>query len=236
MKDFNVQSQIPTFAGSSSKTSYRNLIFGNGRQKRNISERLRAQESLFARDEEVDMSAPPTAMYANSSVFFNKSLAKASSCNDGKPMQPSIFDYMACSRVWAELNHMRRPNSKQHLYGYEKFCLPDGSLKKDSVDTLKAMAYFALGSNILSGNEVLLQVQLQQWGYDVPSDWLELRSLSTIEIINYILDELIRDGLVECIIPDKLSVDNLLYRQRLVPSDEAPQQQTSCLKISKPWK
>jgi hypothetical protein len=240
-KEYNVQSQIPTFAGSSSKTSYRNLIFGNGRQKRNISERMRAQESLFARDEEVDMSAPPTAMYAKSSAFFNKSLAKASPQDTDKVLQPSIFDYMACSRVWAELNHMRRPTSKQHLYGYDKFCQPDGSLNKDSVDTLKAMAYFALGTNVLSGNEVLLQVQLQQWGYEVPTSWLELRSLSTIEIINFILEELIRDGLVECIVPDKLSLDKVLYRQRIVSSDEAPQHQgaeaaVGCLKISKPWK
>ena len=93
---------------------------------------------LFARDEEVDMSAPPTAMYAKSSAFFNKSLAKASPQDTDKVLQPSIFDYMACSRVWAELNHMRRPTSKQHLYGYDKFCQPDGSLNKDSVDTLKA--------------------------------------------------------------------------------------------------
>ncbi|KAK1742228.1 hypothetical protein QTG54_006793 [Skeletonema marinoi] len=240
-KEYNVQSQIPTFAGSSSKTSYRNLIFGNGRQKRNISERMRAQESLFARDEEVDMSAPPTAMYAKSSAFFNKSLAKASAQETNKVLQPSIFDYMACSRVWAELNHMRRPNSKQHLYGYDKFCQPDGSLNKDSIDTLKAMSYFALGANVLSGNEVLLQVQLQQWGYEVPTSWLELRSLSTIEIVNFILDELIKDGLVECIVLDKLSLDNVLYRQRTISSEEAPQQQgiqapAGCLKISKPWK
>ena len=248
-KDFNVQSQIPTFAGSSSKTSYRNLIFGNGRQKRNISERLRAQESLFARDEEVDMSAPPTAVYANSSAFFNKSLAKASPYDSEKVTQPSIFDYMACSRVWAELNHVRRPNSKQHLYGYEKFCRPDGTLNKDSVDTLKAMTYFAVGEHALSGNEVLLEVQLQHWGYDVPSHWLELRSLSTLEIVNYILEELIRDGLVECIIPDKPSLDNTLYRRRQLvvsTSDDIPVQQgnesakedssSSCLKISKPWK
>ena len=240
-KEYNVQSQIPTFAGSSSKTSYRNLIFGNGRQKRNISERMRAQESLFARDEEVDMSAPPTAMYAKSSAFFNKSLAKASPQDNNKVLQPSIFDYMACSRVWAELNHMRRPSSKQHLYGYDFFCQPDGSLNKDSVDTLKAMAYFALGKNVLSGNEVLLQVQLQQWGYEVPTSWLELRSLSTIEIVNFILDELIRDGLVEGIVPNKPSLDNVLYCQRVIPSDEAPQQQgikaaVGCLKISKPWK
>ena len=155
---------------------------------------------------------------------------------------------MACSRVWAELNHMRGPGSKQHLYGYEKFCRPDGTLNKDSVDTLKAMTYFAVGEHALSGNEVLLEVQLQHWGYDVPSHWLELRSLSTLEIVNYILEELIRDGLVECIIPDKPSLDNTLYRRRQLvsTSDDIPVQQgnesakedssSSCLKISKPWK
>lgn len=39
---FNVQSQIPVASGSSGKLSYRNLIFGNaGRQKKNITERMR---------------------------------------------------------------------------------------------------------------------------------------------------------------------------------------------------
>lgn len=38
---FNVQSQIPLSSGSSGKLSYRNLIFGNGRRQKNISERMR---------------------------------------------------------------------------------------------------------------------------------------------------------------------------------------------------
>jgi hypothetical protein len=38
---FNTQSQIPLSSGSSGKLSYRNLIFGNGRRQKNISERMR---------------------------------------------------------------------------------------------------------------------------------------------------------------------------------------------------
>lgn len=39
---FNVQSQIPLSSGSSGKLSYRNLIFGNGRRKKKVSERMRS--------------------------------------------------------------------------------------------------------------------------------------------------------------------------------------------------
>ena len=38
---FNVQSQIPVSSGPGGKLQYRNLIFGNGRRQKNISERMR---------------------------------------------------------------------------------------------------------------------------------------------------------------------------------------------------
>lgn len=113
-QQYNEQSQIPTSFGSSSKLSYRNLIFGNGRMKRNISERMRAQESLFSSQQEdnADMSKPPTCMYANSTLFVGKTQSKAASSDDeddgvasSSQRRSSIFDIMPYSRVWQELNN-----------------------------------------------------------------------------------------------------------------------------------
>ncbi|KAL3766822.1 hypothetical protein ACHAW5_009714 [Stephanodiscus triporus] len=105
---YSEQSQIPTSFASSSKLSYRNLIFGSGRRQKKISERMRAQESLFSTQEQndADMGIPPTVAYANSKVFFNKNLHKANSFDDeGAPPPTSIFDILSYSRVWQELNN-----------------------------------------------------------------------------------------------------------------------------------
>ena len=220
---YNEQSQIPTGFGSSSKLSYRNLIFGSGRLKKSISERMRAQESLFSsqQEEEVDMSMPPTVMYANSNVFFNKSLQKANSFENEGP-KTSIFDIASHSRVWQELNnnasvfHMQS-NAAYNSVGLSKFCQPNGSLNQEAVDTLKAMLYFSLaGGKMLVPHEILLEVQCQDWNDGVPAHWMELRSLCTIEITTFILDELIKDGLVEMISDSKSlsSLENAFYRRR----------------------
>mmetsp|Transcript_41804 Transcript_41804/g.75269 ORF Transcript_41804/g.75269 Transcript_41804/m.75269 type:complete len:1351 (-) Transcript_41804:454-4506(-) len=266
-EQYSEQSQIPTSFGSSSKLSYRNLIFGSGRRRqKNISERMRAQESLFSSqlEEEADMSTPPTVVYANSNVFFNKSLKKATSFEDDEggagvasPERTSVFDIVSCSRVWQELNnnastfHMQN-SAAYNAVGYEKYCQPNGALNQEAVDTLKAMAYFGLGSKTLVGHEILLEVQCcgggshQDW--NVPAHWLELRSLCTIEIINFILEELKKDGLVEMICgatpKSSFSLENVFYRRILGPEhnallpsvQEVIDQRSSCLKIRKPWK
>lgn len=251
---YNDVSQIPTSFPSSSKLSYRNLIFGSaGRRQKNISERMRAQESLFSSqlEEEADMSMPPTVMYANSEVFFNKSLNKVTSFDDNEggtageggsplPTQPtSIFDIVSYSRVWTELNNNAsalhaQTTAASNSVGYEKYCNSNGSLNEEAVDTLKAMAYFGLGTKTLVGHEILLEVQCQDWS--VPAHWMELRSLCTIEVISFILDELSKDGLVEVIRdPKSLALENAFYRRQL-PSAQEVIEKSSCLKIRKPWK
>jgi len=288
-QQYSEQSQIPTTFVSTSKLSYRNLIFGSGRRQKNVSERMRAQESLFSsqREEEADMSAPPKVMYANSNVFYNKSLlAKTTSFDDeekggaagsaglgeavpGTPGKTSIFDIMSHSRIWQELNNSASAFHTQNMaaynaYGYEKYCHPDsnGTLNQEAMDTLKAMAYFGLGNKTLVGHEVLLEVQCGGGGHqdgNVPPHWMELRSLCTIEIINYVMEELIRDELVEAILCNgddtlnKISLESVYYRKRIggslgqqrgnaaFPSIlSAPgvmiDQRSSCLKIRKPWK
>ncbi|KAL9189654.1 hypothetical protein ACHAXT_009329 [Thalassiosira profunda] len=224
---FGDQSQIPASFGSSSKLSYRNLIFGSGRRQKNISERLRAQESLFSsqHEEGADMSVPPTVMYANSDAFYNKSLPKATPDEEGGggqvPVRTSIFDVVSSSRVWHELNNHSAQfhSSSEAAYrsvGIDKFCRPDGTLTQDAEDTLKAMCFFSLANRNLVAHEILLEVQCSP-AWNVPAHWLELRSICTIEIVTYILEKLVQDGLVEA--TGAQSLDGVVYRRRLLGAD-----------------
>lgn len=245
---YNEQSQIPTSFGGS-KLSFRNLIFGIGRRQKNISERMRAQESLFSsqQENESDMSIPPTVMYANSKVFYNKNLSKAAPFKDeGGPSPVSVFDIISHSRVWQELNNNASAFHAQSLaarneVGFDRYCDRDGSLNQDAIDTLKAITFGTLlGSKIMVGHEILLAVQCQAW--NVPSHWMELQTRCTIEIITFVLDELIKDGLVEVIHdPDSPCIENSFYRRTpgiepVIPSQEGIDQRSSYLKIRKPWK
>jgi len=243
----NTGIQLPTPGTTGGKLSYRNLILGNGRRQKNISERMRAQESLFSsqqEDESCDMSMPPTVMYANSNAFFHKNLHKSSSLDDDVS-QPSVFDIMAHSHAWKELNHnatyfRERSMAVYNSVGYGKYCKPDGTLNEQTVETLKAMTMHALGSKALAGHEVLLEMQCRHWT-NVPSTWLELRSLCTIEIVTFILDELLVEGVVDLVCdPRSLTLDKFLYRKKPGPNVFSPsphelvQQRSNCLKLRKP--
>ena len=232
---YSEQSQIPTQFASSSKLSYKNLIFGSGRRLKNISERMRAQESLFTTQEEneTDMSMPPIVAYANSKVFYNKSLHKVTSFDgEGAPPPTSVFDILPYSRVWQELNNSASTFHAQNIAAYnagdphEKYRNRNGSLNQEAVDTLKAMAYFSLGTNTRVGHQILLDIHCQNW--DVPPHWMELRSLCTIEIITFILEELIKDGLVSMICKPKSSyLENTFYSRR--PAQDVVEQSRSIM-------
>jgi hypothetical protein len=232
---YSEQSQIPTQFASSSKLSYKNLIFGSGRRLKNISERMRAQESLFSTQEEneTDMSMPPIVAYANSKVFYNKSLHKVTSFDgEGAPPPTSVFDILPCSRIWQELNNSASTFHAQNIAAYnaadphEKYCNRNGSLNQEAVDTLKAMAYFSLGTNTRVGHQILLDIHCQNW--DVPPHWMELRSLCTIEIITFILEELIKDGLITMICKPKSSyLENTFYSRR--PAQDVVEQSRSIM-------
>merc|ERR1711957_691787 len=79
-----------------------------------------------------------------------------------------------------------------------------------------------LGTKALVGHEILLEVQCGYAGFDmdmnVPAHWQQLRLLCTIEIMNYILDALIKDGLVETIChtgsPNSPTLETVFYRRR----------------------
>merc|ERR1712071_364371 len=88
---------------------------------------------------------------------------------------------------------------------------------QEAVDSLKAMAYFSLGSKSLAGHEIMLEVQCSRV-WNIPDHWMELRSLCTIEVVSYILEELIKDGLVETVSGDSntmLPLERVFYRKRL---------------------
>jgi hypothetical protein len=224
---FNEQSQIPSSLATGNKLTYRNLIFGSGRSQKNISERMRAQASLFSMHEQddADLSLPPTCAYSNSSMFYNKSLHKNTSDDEEQTQRPmSVFDIVSHSRAWRELNNNAslihaQSEAAYNSVGYEKYCQPDGSLNEEAVNTLKAMAYVCLGTNTMVGHKLLLDIQCQEW-HNVPPDWLELRSLCTIEMLSFIMDELIKDGLVEMSHESSyLHLDTAFYRR--LPTTDA---------------
>ena len=250
-RSYSEQSQIPTSFGPSSKLSYRNLIFGSGRRQKYVSERTRAQESLFAgRDgADGDMSTP-RAPYADSDVFCGKGTD-----GDGAAGGRGVFDIVSHSRAWRELGASAgalhgqgefsclRPaffscsspsadlpqisaspvlfdpslaSAASRSVGYEQFCQPNGSLKQETVDMLKAMAYMCLDEEReIPAHEVLLQIQCQDWDH-IPSHWLELRALVNVEIVTSILEELASGGIVDAVqhgMPGMLAVDAVLYRK-----------------------
>ena len=102
-REYSEQSQIPTSFGPSSKLSYRNLIFGSGRRQKYVSERTRAQESLFTgRDGgDGDMSTP-RAPYADSDVFCGKAASERDGGVGGAGGR-GVFDVVSHSRAWREL-------------------------------------------------------------------------------------------------------------------------------------
>ncbi|EJK54715.1 hypothetical protein THAOC_25633, partial [Thalassiosira oceanica] len=100
--------------------------------------------------------------------------------------------------------------------GYEQFCQPDGSLRQDAVEMLKAMAYMSLDEGReIPAHEVLLRIQCQDWDH-IPPRWLELRALVNVEIVAHTLEELAAGGIVDAVrrgLPGMLAVDAVVYRK-----------------------
>lgn len=195
------------------------------------------------------MSTPPTVMYASSDAFSSTKALQKPSSFDEEENKPSIFDTLIHSRAWAELNGSMtalesRNEAAYNSVGYPRYCNPDGSLKADTLDTLKTMVYFSLTNKVLASHELLLEIQCRHWKY-VPRIWFELRAICTIEIVNYILHQLMKEGLVQELkdSSDTASVDEFYYR--ITPDPDQDDLQTSevvvnpkstCLKIKKPWR
>jgi hypothetical protein len=188
----------------------------------------------------------PTVMYASSDAF-SSGKQKSHDDQEEEETKPSIFDTLVQSRVWNELNNGLvelewHNKAAYNSVGFPRYCNPDGSLKAEAIDNLKTMVYFALTNKVLANHELLLEIQCRHWKY-VPRIWLELRAICTIEIVNYILDLLMRDGLVQQLQDSSSAkpLDEFYYRITPDPDQEELQsdiveEKSTCLKIRKPWK
>mmetsp|Transcript_29352 Transcript_29352/g.44430 ORF Transcript_29352/g.44430 Transcript_29352/m.44430 type:complete len:1363 (-) Transcript_29352:2133-6221(-) len=238
------------------KLSYRSLIFGSGKKlHRPISERMRAAESLFS---STSLETPETAgsyprvMYANSSMFVNRSnAARAAEERDSDKF--SFLNLMSRSNLWAELRflskQMNNPSSSEEESNLQ---LPTTKTSYSSFPIatqkeMKDMVFYALGSESMAGHEVLFEAQCRPWD-GVPKMWTELKSVCTIESIMACLQELVKDGRVEVFPHDKELCSEIedipRFRRVIGPSlaslaENQKERQNSGsrhIKICKPWK
>ena len=229
--------------GNPGKFSYRSLIFGTGRKhNRPMSERSRAGESLFQRPIDEIENPYPTVMYSKSSAF----LPRTSNFNKAVTVDEkttSVFDVMSNSELWVELRGAAQPlnviSGGNYGQPYKRECRYE-NLPGDMKNSWRELVLYALGLGTLTGDEVLLEAQDHQWE-DMPTEWLEMRSYCTADIVVNTLLQLVRDGQVEmtCSRESHLSMDQWVPKYRKVrrrrEADEAVTA-SRCMKISKPWK
>jgi len=235
-------------ANNSGKLCYRNLIFGTGRrQNRPISERTRAAESLFScisSDPSADISGTPSVMYANSSAFFYKGGFNGHKASTDQPEQKCFLEIMNHSNLWKELR-IGANNAKDFSNGFSKR-YEQGSCASSflSSRSMKAIVYFAIGTNMLQSHEVLREVQCCNWDN---SQWTILQESFTIESVTHILNELVQDGLVQTIkepnVDGSANFPVRYHRTELGERPSAASKKSICsgkssrhMKIAKPWK
>ena len=241
------------------KLSYRNLIFGNTGRKINrpVSERARAAESLFLAPND-DPAAPPVVMYAKSKAFFSRSKNQAIIEQEENP---GVLDLLVRSSLFAELkglnylsyNTPRVPQPGERLVSYNE-------LTSEMNQSLKDLIVDCLGSETLTGDEVLLKIQSRNWD-NVPESWRMVRNQCSINFVVMALCEMVRDSELQCVrdfsAPETLQGWNPRYRRPKVLPFETPVpsapfsnpeamsgqtpspqaiSQTHNMKLSKPWK
>ncbi|CAB9503547.1 CW-type Zinc Finger [Seminavis robusta] len=249
----NQQDVVPTTTGGSN-LSYRNLIFGSGRKvNRPVSERTRAAESIFATPIEDSETGYPTVKYANSSAFAPR--GSRANIIEEENNQPSVFDIMHHSSLWAELRNACQPYNASSCgpssssAGFGKPFLPKYAVEtipREIRQDLKDIICRALGSKTLLGEEVVLECQCRQLPNVKPS-WQEIRSCCTKDTVITLLCELVKEGRVKIVqaFGCDWTVQDWNPRYRLVNSSKenaepvasvAPLKKSRCLKMAKPWK
>jgi len=221
-----------------SKPSYRNLI---KRPTRPISERMRAAESIFSSNaaeiEGEQSGAPPVVLYANSSVFQQKVGLHRMVESQGNVDRISLFALMNHSKLWKDLHNGFNPGSvtPSMVPSNPTTRLEDKENLTCSA-SMKSMIYDALGMNSMAVNEILLECQCGDWG---DSAWDELRASCTYESVSCVINELVKDGLVEVLQGNPYDVFNLVrYKKSMTTrdADGETQSQNRPIKFSKPWK
>jgi len=239
------------------KLSYRSLIFGTGKkQNRPISERTRAAESLFSSHSYGDadaMGSHPRVMYANSSMFVNRSNAARAAEERGSD-KVSFLDLMSHSNLWAELRGLNKRLNEQGTDPCRQNSARGSNMSYSSLSDnlkreMKELVFHALGNSTMASHEVLLEAQCRPWE-GVPKVWAELKATCTVESVVACLLELVSDTRVEVapVLGSQLTVLDVIPKfRRVVKSPQVPQLQpeegtmrpmkmSRCMKISKPWK
>lgn len=232
--------------GSSSKLSYRNLIFGNTGRKANrpVSERTRAAESLFGTITD-DEDSPPAVMYSNCCAFVSRS----KNHNAEEEKGPTFFETMSQSNLWSELwasqplvgasggNGALAGTTLLSAYTYE-------TLPPTMQQPLKDLLLDVLGLNTYTGEEILTEITNGNRDY-LSEDCVKARAYCTINVIVTALADLVREGLVEVVRPKdaEWTVTNWTPRYRIarnpcksVKQAALEREKSRCMKIAKPWK
>ena len=237
------------------KLSYRSLIFGTGKkQHRPISERMRAAESLFSSHAFADpdtVGSHPTVMYANSSMFVNRSNA-ARAAEERNGDRKTFLEAMSHSNLWAELRGRNRRLNEQAACreewqnGTGLAAIAFSTLPDDAKQSMKEMVFYALASSTMTSHEVLLETQCRLWE-GVPQTWTELRAICTIDMVVACLLELVKDGRIEAVqstSPHRTVLEVMPTYRRVaafthIPALKAEEEHlpaTRLMKIAKPWK
>lgn len=223
------------------KLSYRNLI---RIPNRTISERTRAADSLFSSCA-TDPDKPPTVLYANSSAFQHKGGMHKSLEEDQETV--SLLEYMRHSELWKDLYHYTLQPTCTKSEKFETLVHKSNpQTDKCNLKSMKAMIYYALGTQKFATHDVLLECQCREWD---DLRWIDLRSSCTLESVQVALDELVKDGLVEALSSypnlDGVTFGKITYCRVCtggndshigVTNTQASKARSRCMKISKPWK
>mmetsp|Transcript_24324 Transcript_24324/g.55434 ORF Transcript_24324/g.55434 Transcript_24324/m.55434 type:complete len:565 (-) Transcript_24324:177-1871(-) len=232
------------------KLSYRRLAQG-GRQ---ISERARIAESIFVtygNPNASDAKPVPTLMYNGSSAFVprghNPRKVPISDKN-----APTLFDILKKSKINNELNgtnvvscasdddlddkETENVGRKNHIRN--PFTITGTDNKFEEV--LKDLVHHALGGNVLSCDELLLEAQCRNWSGSSGHHFATVRTMCTLQNIQKALNDLVHERSVEMMegkLPGEkgLASKSVRYR-RFISGGSSAIDKCRSMKISKPWK
>jgi hypothetical protein len=232
-----------------SKLSYKCLI---RRPTRNITERMRATESIFsshaAEADGEQSGSQAVVLYANSSMFLKRpNYHKMADQHEPDNVQKvSLFDLMNQSQLWKDLYCGFSPIAvESYDDSFDSLTNTDHG-KSAVVDTMKVMLFYTFGAKEMSASDILLDCQCREWENKY---WIELSASFTYELVCALIDQLIKDGLLE-VAPQtssdlESSVTATLYKRTGAPDDASRGQKrkemenryaSRSMKFSKPWK
>jgi len=234
------------------KYSYRDLIFGNRKPNRPMSERARAAESLFIQpstdeDQPYPNQQYPTTQYVKSSAYLPR-LSNFQKQNATEENSLGIFDVLRNSNLWEDLRAMDKTPSKILSSSASNLNIPGQKLKiYDSLSdeikhAMQDVVLQTLEFGCLTGDEIIGKAQWFPYETSIKGV-AGIRGYCNEDIIIHTLLELVRDGIVEMatVRDPYCPVTQWVPRYRRVGTRRALEaveaiKASRCMKIAKPWK